>query len=57
MCAVLVVFSLAPLFMILVKSVEDRNGAFVGLLQFREYLSHAVATAIDIEHRVGRRLR
>ena len=39
MCAVLVVFLLAPLFAILVKSVEDRNGAFVGLLQFREYLA------------------
>ena len=38
-CAVLVVFLLAPLFTILVKSVEDRNGAFVGLLQFREYLA------------------
>ena len=38
-CAVLVIFLLAPLFTILVKSVEDRNGAFVGLLQFREYLA------------------
>jgi len=36
-CAILVVFLLAPLFMILVKSVEDKNGAFVGLQQFREY--------------------
>ena len=36
-CACLVLFLLAPLFMILVKSVEDRNGAFVGLLQFQEY--------------------
>ncbi|MEO8739480.1 MAG: putative 2-aminoethylphosphonate ABC transporter permease subunit, partial [Casimicrobiaceae bacterium] len=29
-CAILVVFLLAPLFMILVKSVEDKSGAFVG---------------------------
>ncbi len=36
-CAILVVFLLAPLFMILVKSVEDKNGAFVGLQQFQEY--------------------
>lgn len=36
-CLALVVFLLAPLFMILVKSVEDRSGAFVGLQQFREY--------------------
>jgi iron(III) transport system permease protein len=37
-CALLVVFLLAPLFMILAKSVEDKSGAFVGVLQFREYL-------------------
>src|SRR5664279_4202140 len=36
-CAFLVVFLLAPLFMLLVKSVEDKNGAFVGLHQFQEY--------------------
>ena len=30
-CAVLTVFLLAPLAMILVKSTEDRSGAFVGL--------------------------
>src|SRR5450432_3366030 len=36
-CAFLVVFLLAPLFMILVKSVEDKNGAFVGLQQFQDY--------------------
>jgi iron(III) transport system permease protein len=36
-CAFLVVFLLAPLFMILVKSVEDRSGAFVGLRLFQEY--------------------
>jgi iron(III) transport system permease protein len=36
-CAMLVVFLLAPLFMILVKSVQDRDGAFVGLRQFQEY--------------------
>src|SRR3981081_3641300 len=36
-CAFLVVFLLAPLFMILVKSVEDKSGAFVGLRLFQEY--------------------
>jgi iron(III) transport system permease protein len=37
-CAFLVIFLLAPLFMLLVKSVEDKNGAFVGLRVFQEYL-------------------
>lgn len=37
-CLVLTVFLLAPLAMILVKSVEDRNGAFVGVALFGEYL-------------------
>jgi iron(III) transport system permease protein len=36
-CAFLVVFLLAPLFMILAKSVEDKSGAFVGLRLFQEY--------------------
>ena len=36
-CAFLVIFLLAPLFMILVKSVEDKSGAFVGLRLFQEY--------------------
>lgn len=36
-CCTLAVFLLAPLGAILVKSLQDRNGAFVGLLQFREY--------------------
>src|SRR2546430_640289 len=36
-CAFLVVFLLAPLFMILIKSVEDKGGAFVGLRLFQEY--------------------
>ncbi|HEX9278017.1 MAG TPA: putative 2-aminoethylphosphonate ABC transporter permease subunit [Casimicrobiaceae bacterium] len=40
-CAVLAVFLLAPLTMILVKSTEDRSGAFVGLQLFREYLQNA----------------
>ena len=31
MCLFLVLFLLAPLFMILVKSVQDRDGTFVGL--------------------------
>src|SRR2546423_2759036 len=38
-CAALVLFLLAPLTAILVKSVEDRNGAFVGFTQFRDYLT------------------
>src|SRR6476659_10930950 len=37
-CAALVLFLLAPLASILVKSVQDKDGAFVGLAQFREYL-------------------
>src|SRR6478735_5589566 len=36
-CAALALFLFAPLFMILVKSVQDKDGAFVGLLQFRQY--------------------
>src|SRR6266536_297777 len=40
-CAVLAVFLLAPLAMILVKSTEDKSGAFVGLQLFREYLQNA----------------
>ncbi len=36
-CAALALFLLAPLFMILVKSVQDKDGAFVGLLQFQDY--------------------
>jgi iron(III) transport system permease protein len=36
-CAVLVAFLLAPLGAILVKSVQDKSGAFVGLAQFRDY--------------------
>ena len=37
-CAALVVFLLAPLASILVKSVQDKDGAFIGLAQFRAYL-------------------
>jgi iron(III) transport system permease protein len=37
-CAALVLFLLAPLVSILVKSVQDKDGAFVGLAHFREYL-------------------
>jgi iron(III) transport system permease protein len=39
-CAVLSVFLLAPLAMILVKSTQDKSGAFVGLQLFREYLEN-----------------
>jgi len=39
-CVALAVFLLAPLAMILVKSTEDKNGAFVGLLLFREYVQN-----------------
>ncbi len=38
-CATLALFLLAPLAMILVKSVQDRDGAFVGLDLFRAYLA------------------
>ena len=37
-CATLAIFLLAPLAMILVKSVEDKKGAFVGAALFGEYL-------------------
>ncbi len=37
-CAILVVFLLAPLFMILVKSVEDKHSAFVGFANFVQLL-------------------
>ena len=40
-CALLAVFLVAPLAMILVKSTEDKSGAFVGLQLFREYLQNA----------------
>jgi iron(III) transport system permease protein len=36
-CALLAVFLLAPLAMILIKSTQDKSGAFVGLQLFREY--------------------
>src|SRR5437016_4123443 len=36
-CAALALFLFAPLAMILVKSVQDKDGAFVGLLQFQQY--------------------
>ena len=39
-CAAMTVFLLAPLAMILVKSTEDRRGAFVGLALFRDYLQN-----------------
>ena len=38
-CLGLVVFLLAPLATILVKSVQDKDGAFVGLALFREYFA------------------
>jgi len=46
-CAALALFLLAPLGAILVKSVQDKGGEFVGLLQFREYfgtpaLNHSI---------------
>ena len=39
-CVVLMIFLLAPLAMILVKSTEDKSGAFVGLQLFREYVQN-----------------
>ena len=38
-CAALALFLLGPLLMILVKSVQDKDGAYVGLALFREYLA------------------
>ena len=38
-CAALALFLLGPMATILVKSVQDKDGAFVGLLQFREYFA------------------
>ena len=38
-CAALALFLLGPLLAILVKSVQDKDGAFVGLQQFREYFA------------------
>ena len=39
--------------MILVKSVQDKDGAFVGLLQFREYFAHAARCASRSGTRCG----
>ena len=38
-CATLALFLLAPLASILVMSVQDKAGAFVGIAQFREYFA------------------
>jgi iron(III) transport system permease protein len=38
-CAALALFLLAPLSSILVMSVQDKSGAFVGLAQFRDYFA------------------
>ena len=38
-CALLALFLLGPMAAILIKSVQDKSGAFVGLLQFREYFA------------------
>jgi iron(III) transport system permease protein len=38
-CALLALFLLGPMVAILIKSVQDKSGAFVGLLQFREYFA------------------
>ena len=51
-CAFLVVFLLAPLFMILVKSVEDKSGAFVGLRLFQEYFQ-TPALRLSILHTIS----
>ena len=57
MCVLLVVFLLAPLATILVKSVQDKDGAFVGLRQFYEYFQtpalrqsilHTVSVALAV---------
>jgi iron(III) transport system permease protein len=38
-CAALALFLIGPLLMILIKSVQDRDGVFVGLNQFRAYFA------------------
>jgi iron(III) transport system permease protein len=38
-CVALALFLIGPLAAILVKSVQDKDGAFVGLMQFREYFA------------------
>ena len=38
-CALLALFLLGPMAAILVKSVQDKSGAFVGLMQFRDYFA------------------
>ena len=38
-CVALCVFLLAPLATILIRSVQDKSGEFVGLLQFQEYFA------------------
>ncbi|HEV2686686.1 MAG TPA: putative 2-aminoethylphosphonate ABC transporter permease subunit, partial [Actinomycetota bacterium] len=40
-CGMLTLLLLAPLAMILVKSTQDKSGAFVGLALFREYAQNA----------------
>ena len=34
-CAALALFLIGPLLMILVKSVQDKDGAYIGLVHFR----------------------
>ena len=51
-CVFLVVFLLAPLFMILIKSVEDKSGAFVGLRLFQEYFQ-TPALRLSILHTIS----
>ena len=38
-CAALALFLIGPLAAIFVKSVQDKDGAFVGLMQFRDYFA------------------
>ncbi len=38
-CILLAIFLLMPVMMILIKSVQDQSGAFVGLHQFTDYMS------------------
>ena len=38
-CALLALFLLGPMATILIKSVQDKSGAFVGLMQFRDYFA------------------
>ena len=54
LASALLVFLLAPLAMILVKSVQDKAGAFVGLANFASTSRRPALAQLDLEHAVVR---